>query len=81
MLTTTKIMAGTFSVQWNNQPTEFYIINVDRGCSGNGRNTYGIENIFTSSIRLVGTLAQAKKSLILTFKQRGLLYNDDDLRN
>jgi hypothetical protein len=70
VLTTKKIVCGEFAIFWNNEPTEFLITNVCRGLSGFDKNVYAIENLLTKNIRVIGSLSQAKKSIILTLKQR-----------
>jgi len=70
MLTTQKIVTGFFEVYWNGEKTEWVIFNGSVGMSGLGGNVYGIRNTKTGLSRRVGTLAQCKKSLALTLKNR-----------
>lgn len=63
MITTQKIYTGIFGVLNNGIETEYRITNLDRGFSGNGKNTYGITNRITGKVTSIGTLAKAKKTV------------------
>ena len=57
-----KVYTGIFNVLADGQLTEYQILNLDRGISGRGGNTYGIlKNNNEKSVR-IGSLALAKKN-------------------
>lgn len=64
-ITTKKLATGRFQVFRDGRPTQYEILNGDVGCSGRGRNTYGVQNLETSEIRWIGTLAKCKKTVEL----------------
>jgi hypothetical protein len=58
-----KVYTGIFNVLADDQPTDYQILNLDRGMSGRGGNVYGIrKNSEEKSIR-IGSLALAKKTV------------------
>lgn len=58
-----KVYTGIFNVLADGQPTDYQILNLDRGMSGRGGNVYGIlKSAEQQSIR-IGSLALAKKTV------------------
>lgn len=49
-MTTNKVSNGHFEVLWDNEPTEYTIINSSLGQSGDEPNMYGIKNALTGRI-------------------------------
>lgn len=62
MIETKRVANGQFEVYKDGIKTHLEIFNGDLGCSGNGRNTYGIRNNETKTIAWVGSLARCKKT-------------------
>ena len=57
-----RVYNGYFSVTLNGEPTAYWIVNGDLGCSGNARNMYGIRKP-DQTVIWVGSLAKAKKTV------------------
>lgn len=62
---------GVFEVYRDGGKTTWQIINGSVGLSGNGRNMYGIVRADGTGLRWIGSLASAKKCLVLTLSKEG----------
>lgn len=60
-ITTKRVANGQFEVYKDGEKTSLWIFNGDLGCSGTGRNTYGIRNAETGKAMQIGSLARCKK--------------------
>lgn len=69
-MTTNKVSNGHFEVLWDNEPTEYTIINSSLGQSGDEPNMYGIKNALTGRINWQGSIQKCKSMLKLTLKMR-----------
>ena len=68
-MTTKKIANGYFKVLWDNENTEYVIVNGSLGQSGKEPNMYGISNVLTGKMNWQGSIQKCKKMVELTLKK------------